>query len=381
VPFPPHAPRARRGPGGAAETARPLPPPVRTHLDELTGEFGIYQHARGAFPDPGQGYCTDDVARAAVVDVLQARQIAVQGVMPSLARSLAFIDAAYVAATGRFRNFRDDDGNWLEREGSPDAHARALHALSIVLADPALDDGTRTAASHLLALALPAALDHVALRPWARTILGCVAVQSGPAPLEMAAVVLEELAQRLVQAFEATDDSWPWPEATVTYENALLCQALIEAGDCLGDPALVQRGSAALHWLLDAQVADAGYVVLVGNRGWWPRDGEPAHFDQQPIDAAALVEACGAAWRSTRESGWLVEMERCYAWFDGWNNAGIAVADPARGSCGDGLTAVGVSANQGAESTLAWLAATEIVRATRSAANGVDSVGAVILSR
>ncbi len=372
MPIRPPAIQAGRRPAGSAPPGRPLPPPIRIHLGELTGRFGIYQHARGAIPDPGQGYCTDDVARAAVVDVLQARQIGVQGVMPSLAQSLAFIDAAYVGSTGKFRNFRDDDGNWLEREGSADAQARAIHALAVVRAEVRLDDTTRRAAGDLLRQTLPAALEHDALRPWARTILGCVAVQSSLERTQQAADVLQELAQRLARAFEVTDDAWPWPEAVATYENALLCQALIEAGECLGDLVMIERGLAVLRWLLDAQVAEAGFVVLVGNRGWWPRDGEPAHYDQQPIDAAVLVEACGAAWRSSREPAWLLEMERCYAWFEGWNSAGITIAEPARGSCGDGLTAVGVSANQGAESTLAWLAATEIVRATRAAANRMD---------
>lgn len=358
----------RPPPAERAKPVRPLPAPIRTHLDELTGRFGIYQHARGVMPDPGHGYCTDDIARAAIVDVLQARVIGPEATGRSLQRSLAFLTAAFVDATGRFRNFRDDDGNWLERSGSPDAHARAVDALAIVRSEPTCRPTARSAAGRLLDLALPAAIELVDLRPRARTILACVAVESSSEPSERTAKALDELAQRLLLAFDATDNGWPWPEAVVTYENALLCQALIEGGACLGDKAMVARGVAALRWLLDAQVADGGYVVLVGNRGWWPQGQRPAHYDQQPVDAAALVEACAASWRITEDPAWLAEMERCYAWFAGWNSAGIAVADPERGGCGDGLTAVGVNANQGAESTLAWLASTEIVRATRAAA-------------
>ncbi len=344
-----------------------MPPPVRTHLRELTGRFGIYQHARGSVPDPGQGYCTDDVARAAVVDVLQARVLGARAVGPSLRRSLAFLDAAFVEASGRFRNFRDDDGNWLERDGSPDAHARAIHALAMIHSESTPGSTHHRWSRRLFDLALPAATGLGALRPWARVILGCVALQKSGAGSADSADVLADLARRLIRAFEETDQLWPWPEAVVTYENALLCQALIEAGDCLGDRAMARRGASVLRWLLDAQTAAGGYVVLVGNRGWWPRDQEPAHYDQQPIDAAVLVEACAAAWRSTSDPLWLTEMERCYAWFEGRNSTGIPVADRDRGGCGDGLSAVGVNANQGAESTLAWLTATEVVRATRSA--------------
>lgn len=91
------------------------PPGVvaRTHLDELTGPLGIYQHARGRVPDLGQGYCTDDVARAAIVDILHGDARGRQAVADSLARSLQFLVDAFVPTTGRFRNFRDADGNWL----------------------------------------------------------------------------------------------------------------------------------------------------------------------------------------------------------------------------------------------------------------------------
>ena len=33
----------------------------------------------GDLPDPGQGYCTDDVARAAIVDVLHGRELGRRG--------------------------------------------------------------------------------------------------------------------------------------------------------------------------------------------------------------------------------------------------------------------------------------------------------------
>jgi hypothetical protein len=345
-----------------------LPPAVRLHLVELTGRLGIYQHARGPLPDPGHGYCTDDVARAAVVDVVQGRALGHQTVADSLDRNVSFLAEAYVPATGRMRNFCDDDGNWLEREGSPDAHARSIRALGVILGEDGLRQSTTREARRLMDLLLPAASNLDGLRPWAHTIIGCVAALGAGRSMPSALAVLDELAARLAARFEGTSDDWPWPESAVTYENALLPQALIQAGDRLGDRSMVSRGAAVLSWLLDGQVEPAGYVVLVGNRGWWPRNGAPARYDQQPIDADALVEACAAAWQVDRDPAWLDAMEQSYGWFLGSNSVGIAVAEPARGACGDGLTAIGVSANQGAESTLAWLAATECVRSQRLAA-------------
>ena len=131
---------------------------------------------------------------------------------------------------------------------------------------------------------------------------------------------------------------------------------------------MVEQGLTTLDWLVSAQISPDGYRELVGNQGWWPRGARPARFDQQPIDAAACVEACDAAWRATLDPAWLTEMERSYAWFWGFNTTGMTMAEPDRGGCFDGLTAIGCNANQGAESTLAWLSATEHVRAARMAA-------------
>ena len=350
----------------SAPVGRPPPGVVRVHLDELTGPLGIYQHAQGRNPDLGQGYCTDDVARAAIVDVLHGRQLGRPAVAESLRRSLQFLADAVVPETGRFRNFRDSDGNWLERVGSADAHARAVQALGVVAGDAA-DERTSIAASRLLDEVLPVSLELDGLRPWAHVVLGCTAALAGLRPPVGARIILEALAGRLYSAFEATSEAWPWPEPIVTYENAILAQALIEAGAWLHSPAMVEHGLATLDWLLDAQTAAAGHLQPVGNRGWWPRGESPALFDQQPIEATAFVEACAAAWRVTGRSAWLTEMRRAYAWFSGANAVGLAVAHPAIGGCGDGLAAATVNANQGAESTLAWLTATECVRSTVAA--------------
>jgi hypothetical protein len=349
-------------------SAGPLPGAVRVHLDELTGPFGIFQHARGRLPNEGQGYCTDDVARAAMVDLLHRRVLGQDLVAGSLERSVAFIAAARAQGTGRLRNFRDADGNWLESQGSPDSNARGIQALGLIVGETIPGQLGQTARRELDAL-LPGALELVGLRPWAHTILGCLAAARSPEPPFAAGPVLEQLAGRLFDTFATVDDDWPWPEPVVTYENALLPQALIEAGSWLADRAMIEQGLATLDWLLSAQIALGGYVELVGNRGWWPRGGRPAQFDQQPIDAAACVEACEAAWRVTLDPAWLTEMERSYAWFGGFNTTGMAMVEPDRGGCFDGLTAIGPNANQGAESTLAWLSATEHVRAARLAAD------------
>jgi hypothetical protein len=134
---------------------------------------------------------------------------------------------------------------------------------------------------------------------------------------------------------------------------------------------MVDTGLRSLDWLIDAQTAPDGHLSPVGN-GWWRRDGPMSRFDQQPIEATALLLAAEAALLVTGSDRYRVAMERAYAWFLGANDLGLHVADPARGACRDGLEPGGLNLNEGAESTLMWLTAAEHVRAIRTADPGPD---------
>ncbi len=129
-----------------------------------------------------------------------------------------------------------------------------------------------------------------------------------------------------------------------------------------------------LDWLIGVQTAPEGHLSPVGNLGWWPRDGARAQFDQQPIEAATLLHAAAAAYETTGGGRYREAVELCYGWFLGANDTGARVADPERGACHDGLTPRGVNENQGAESTLAWLAALAAIRRLRGVAGGASSV-------
>jgi hypothetical protein len=150
----------------------------------------------------------------------------------------------------------------------------------------------------------------------------------------------------------------------VTYENAILPRALIVAGRQLDAEPLVATGLRSLDWLIEAQTGPEGHLSPVGN-GWWQRGGVKSAFDQQPIEATALLLAASAANAVTGDARYGEAMERSYAWFLGANDLGLSLADPARGACFDGLSAAGVNRNEGAESTLMWLIAAEHIRAQR----------------
>lgn len=341
----------------------PLHPVNRQHLDVMTDAVGIMQHAVGSKPDPAHGYCVDDVARALQVDLLHGRELGWPAVAERARHSLDFLAEAFDEATGRFRNFRSVDGSWTEGVGSEDCHGRAFHALGDVIAD-APDARIVESATSLFEQALPAALGLTALRAQSSVLLGCVA-KLGAAPDPATTEACRALADAFLARFPTGPHSaWPWPEPRLSYENALPARALIVAGQMFGSQAMIDTGLGVLDWLIDVQTSTDGHLSPIGNR-FWPRGGQKARFDQQPIEATTLLLAAEAAYHVTGYERHRRATERAYAWFLGKNDLGVDVADPLRGAGYDGLTAHGVNTNQGAESTLMWLTAVEHIRALR----------------
>ena len=337
----------------------------------MTGPLGIWQHARGIVPDEAFGTCTDDVARALTVDLLHRRSLGWEAVSPSARRSLAFLLAAFDESTGSFRNFRGADGTWLDSGGSQDTQGRALLAIGIA-AREAPEVVMRLEAQALVRAALPGALHLTSPRAIASAILGCDAALAAGMTGDVERT-FAHLVGRLRRAFSALDldGDWPWPEETLTYENALLPHALIVSGRRLGDIRLRSVGLYVLDWLIAAQTSRSGMFTPIGNDGWWPRGSTRSRFDQQPIEATALILAAAAAFEATEDAGYCRAAEAAYAWFLGDNESGLVVADVVTGGCCDGLSEDHVSGNQGAESTLMWLTALETMRQLRTLAMAV----------
>ncbi len=123
-----------------------------------------------------------------------------------------------------------------------------------------------------------------------------------------------------------------------------------------------------------AAVEESAWRSLRFLDGWWPRGGGRAQFDQQPIEATALLLAAEAAHAATSDHRYAHTMESAYGWSLGQNDLGVRLADPKPGACCDGLTRRGANENQGTESTLMWLIALERVRAALPASTCVAPV-------
>jgi hypothetical protein len=162
------------------------------------------------------------------------------------------------------------------------------------------------------------------------------------------------LEQCVGQLLVRDDDLWPWPEERLAYDNARIPEALLAAGALLPNDGLVDAGLRLLEWLVTTETQD-GHFSFTPVGGWAPGEPRPG-FDQQPVEAAAMADACSRAFSLTADDRWKDLVRHAACWFVGSNDAGMALYDPQTGGCGDGLTPEGINLNQGAESTLAALA-------------------------
>ena len=333
-----------------------LPELKLDHLKTLTDDTGILQHATHTIPDRIHGYCTDDNARALMVAAIGRKYLLTDGkFFDSLGNLyLSFLLYAFNDETGRFRNFMSYSRQWMEEVGSEDAHGRALWGLGKAVA--VLDNpGQLAMATTLFSLALKAAEHFNSPRAIAFALVGIHAYLykfSGDSEVRR---IRETLADRLFNQFKNNaTKSWPWLESTLNYANGKLPHALLLSGQWMQRSDMIDMGLRSLEWLLTLQT-EKGHFVPIGNKGWYEKDGPKARFDQQPVEANAMIEACVEAFNITRNKIWIDSAVMCFNWFLGHNDLNMPLYDAKTGGCRDALMADGINQNEGAESTLAWL--------------------------
>ena len=345
-------------------------PPVRTlaekpvelptwrfdHLESLCDSVGIFQHATYTIPNIEEGYCTDDNARALLFTAMMS-ELGRTG--PILRRvtssSAAFLQAAFNTEHQRFRNFLGFDRRWCELTGSEECHGRALWGLGACVGRSRRTDIPHWAAA-LFERGIESALHMTSPRAWAFSLLGIHEYSRRFKGDRLASQTRDALVELLMGLFQKVATSeWCWFEDILTYDNARLSQSLIVSGhDCDNTKAL-EIGLSSLSWLVQTQKAPEGHFRAIGCHGFHRRGGQPARFDQQPIEACATVSACLDAYRVNREHRWINEARTAFEWFLGRNDLGFDLYDPSNGGCFDGLQEDRVNRNQGAESTLAFL--------------------------
>src|SRR6267378_6010229 len=345
-----------------------LPALNLNHLHRLTDDLGMFQHSIFTIPIYGEGYTTDDNARALIFAVSLEQvtsdnpgnrgSAASKSSADLPSRYLSFLEHAFNPANGRFKNFLALDRRWNESQGSQDCHGRALWGLGTVLGRSA-DQGLRSAAGRLFEFSIPVAVEFRSPRASAYTLIGIQEYLNSYPGDRDAQKVRSVLSRRLLEMYQSirTPD-WQWFEDVLAYGNARLPQAMLLVGSACADDHMVSAGLEALDWLLKTQHCEANHhFVPIGSQGFYHQGGEKARFDQQPIEAAGAVSACLEAYRVTGDSRWRSEAWSAFNWFLGDNDLQLPLYDPETGGCRDGLHPDRANQNQGAESTLSFLMA------------------------
>ncbi|MGH7828028.1 MAG: glycosyltransferase family 4 protein [Candidatus Binatia bacterium] len=335
-----------------------LPPLKLDHLHRMSDDTGMFQHAIFTVPNYAEGYTIDDNARALMVSAL-LEELGNPEAFELTSRYLAFVCYAFNTETRRFRNFMDYRRNWLEESGSDDSHGRTLWALGTLLGrsnTPAL----QSMAGRLFEQALPVITETTSPRAWAFALIGIHEYLRRFDGDRRASQVREQLAGRLLALYQNNRASeWRWYERSLTYCNAALPHALLMCGQWMANKDMTDAGLESLKWLADLQRAgtNGGHFVPIGSNGFYQRGGERARFDQQPVEAQAMVSACLEAHHVTGDKNWYKEARRAFDWFLGGNDLNLPIYDPTTGGCRDGLHPDRPNENQGAESSLAYLQA------------------------
>jgi glycosyltransferase involved in cell wall biosynthesis len=361
----------------AIVSLEPQPASARNdHLRTMVDDAGIVQHAHGAIPNRRSGYCVDDVARLGVVALELARRSDEQFWTSIVYRSLAFLHDATDDRPG-MRNFMSYERRWLDEPHVGDHVGRAIWALGEILSTawvPALVDPTQ----RLLDSLIGGLTGPTAIRTDAYVVLGLAKLDpdrlDGPARKH-----LERGLDRLLDAYESTtSEGWLWFEHALAYDNARLPQALIAGGTALDRPDDVAAGLESLRWLGDESGLADGMLRLTGHLGRKRGEPAPGAGDEQPLEAAAFVEAELAAFDVTGDPEHGVRAHIAFDWFLGRNHLSRPLYDFATGGCSDGLGSEDVNRNEGAESTLAFHRAALLLDAAALTSSARQPVASVV---
>lgn len=330
-----------------------LPPFLLDHIQRLTDDTGIIQHAKYGIPNLKEGYCLDDNSRALLMVLMTYKRNKHPLALKLSPTYLSYIN--YMQnSDGTFRNFLSFNRNFLDEVGSEDSFGRTIWSLGYLLGS-APNDAYYQTGREIFFDAAPNFTKLKSIRSIANTIVGiCHYLKSNPSDEGMIQV-LRILTERLIADYDIHQkDDWKWFESLLAYDNAFLPLALLHSAEFLNDERIREVAMESMNFLTNITLSN-GYLSIVGNENWYKMDSERSMFAQQPLDALAMVLMFHQAFRLTKDQGYIPQLYTCFMWFLGENDLRVSLYDFETKGCCDGLESNGVNRNQGAESTLAYL--------------------------
>jgi glycosyltransferase involved in cell wall biosynthesis len=333
------------------------------HIQRLTDDTGIVQHAKYGIPNLKEGYCVDDNARALILTILAYQQNKSKVALDLLPIYLSYIQ--YMQCdNGNFRNFLSFRREYLDEVGTEDSFGRTIWSLGYLI-NNAPNNSYREFAKELFLRSVPHFKDLKHLRGLGNTIIGLTYFIKAHPNDEHIKDQLDKLAEPLKAAYRKNKQGhWHWFEEKMTYDNAILPLALMSYYEISKDQEAYDIAFESMEYLTQKTLI-SGYLNPVGNDGWLFRDGgDMAIYDQQAIETMAMVLMYFKAYEITHDKTYIKQMYVSYQWFLGENVLRIPLFDHETKGCADGLQTYGINRNQGAESTLAyWISHLVVLKA------------------
>jgi len=330
-----------------------LPPFSLAHINRLTDDTGIIQHAKFGIPNLKEGYCLDDNSRALLMVLMAYGQM-----KDKRALELSPIYLSYIHylqnADGTFRNFLSFSRKYLDEVGSEDSFGRTIWALGYLLYK-APNDAYYQTGRLIFFNALPNFENLKSIRGIANTMIGiCFYLKNNPSDDSMTER-LRNMANILVNHYNENHSSgWQWFESLLAYDNGILPLALLHSAEILNDSNITKVAIESMDFLTKHTMKD-NYLSIIGNEKWFKKEGERSVFAQQPIDAMASILMYHQAYYLTKDKDYLNKLYTSFLWFLGENDLRMNLYDFETNGCCDGFENYGVNRNQGAESSLAYL--------------------------
>lgn len=330
-----------------------LPPFSLIHINRLTDDTGIIQHAKFGIPNLKEGYCLDDNARALLMVLMAYRQM-----KDARALELSPVYLSYIHymqnPDGTFRNFLSFSRHYLDETGSEDSFGRTIWALGYLLGN-APNDAYYQTGRELFFNAAQNFEKLKSIRSIANTMIGtCYYLKTNPSDDSMTER-LRNMAHKLIKHYEENEsEDWKWFEALLAYDNGILPLALLHSAEILNEDRVLEVALSSMQFLT-SHTLNENYLSIIGNEKWYMKDGERSTYAQQPIDAMAMVLMFHQAYLVTKEKKYLNKLYTSFLWFLGENDLRMSLYDFETKGCCDGFASYGVNRNQGAESSLAYL--------------------------
>ncbi len=330
-----------------------------SYLIHLTDAVGVIQHTYHIIPDRKFGYSTDDNARALIVVSQLYKQYKTDNFLKLIKLYVSFLKFAQ-EPDGKFHTFLNFNRSWDDTSDVTDPYGKAMWSLGFNL--HLNDDSTFAQSIHSLFVLNFRQMDNIRdLRTAAYTILGLYyyifTYETKTDTAVIAFEYLKKLADFLVGAYEKNHATqWDWFEDTVTYDNFRLPQALFAAYMITGNAQYKKVAAKTLQFITNCNYdKQKKYFDFIGQDGWYVKGHKKAEYDQQPLEAAAAVDAYVFAAKALHKKSYLKQALFAFEWFFGNNRNHRNIYDENTKGVFDGLTTRGVNQNEGAESIVCFL--------------------------